>query len=179
MKKMFILAAGLFILSCNDQKEPKTGTETDAKEAGAKVELPVKMSYDGKATIGKTENIVTVMNFNTRFIDNNFENYGSLLADSVTFTLADGTNFNGVRDSAIAVIKAWRESMTAARQSYISAIAVDNKEKGDEWVLQWIDEAHDYKDGKKEHMILHEDYRLVSGKIREVFQYAQSIPEKK
>jgi hypothetical protein len=76
-------------------------------------------------------------------------------------------------------MKEWRSSMTDAKQSYISAVALDNKDKGHEWVFQWIDESHDYKDGKKEHWIYHEDYRLENGKIREAYQYAQAIPEKK
>ena len=44
---------------------------------------------------------------------------------------------------------------------------------------RWIDETHDYKDGKKEHFIYHEDYRLVNGKIRQAYQYAQAVPDKK
>ena len=45
--------------------------------------------------------------------------------------------------------------------------------------MQWIHEEHDYKAGKKEKQELHEDYRMINGKIREIFQYAQAIPEKK
>jgi hypothetical protein len=179
MKQIFILAAAIFIIAGCNQKESDTATKTDGKDTAATVVLPVKMSYEATPVIGKTENVVTVINFNTQFIAANFENFTSFLADSVTFTLADGSRFNGVRDSAIAVMKQWRGSMTDAKQSYISAIAVDNKDKGDQWVFQWIDEEHNYKDGKREHMILHEDYRLVSGKIREMFQYAQAIPAKK
>lgn len=178
MRNLLLIATGLFLFSCNNESktDSKTSEDTTATSKGS---LPAKMAYDGTATIGKTENIVTVMNFNLDFIAGKFDNYASYLADSVTYTMADGSHYSNVRDSAIAAIKAWRESMTDARQSYISAIAVDNKDKGDEWVIQWIDEAHDYKDGKKEHQILHEDYRLVNGKIRELFQYAQAIPEKK
>lgn len=178
MRKILLIATSLFVIACNNEKSTESKASEDTT-ATSKVTLPAKMSYDGSATIGKTENIATVMNFNLDFIAGKFDNYASYLADSVTYTLADGSKFNNVRDSAIAAIKGWRESMTDARQSYISAFAVDNKDKGDEWVMQWIDEAHDYKDGKKEHLILHEDYRLVNGKIREMFQYAQAIPEKK
>jgi hypothetical protein len=120
-----------------------------------------------------------VMNFNLDFIAGKMDNLGSYLADSVHMVFADGTDMNNVRDSIVAAIKAWRESMSSATQTYISAIAVDNKDMGHEWVMQWIDEAHVYKDGKKEHMIYHEDYRLENGKIRELFQYAQGVPEKK
>lgn len=48
-----------------------------------------------------------------------------------------------------------------------------------EWVFQWIDESHFYKNGKKEHVIYHEDYRLEKGKIRQVYQYSRPAPAKK
>lgn len=102
---------------------------------------------------------------------------GSMLADSVTFTMADGMAFNGTRDTAVAVVKNWRGSMTDAKQSYRAIVPPDNTTTKDEWVFQWIDEEHHYKDGKKEHNILHEDYRLVNGKIRQINQYAQAIPK--
>ncbi len=178
MKKNFFIATAIFLFACNNEKTSESKPADDTT-ASSKVSLPAKMTYEGTATIGKTENIATVMNFNLDFIAGKFDNYPSYLADSVTYTLADGSTFNNVKDSAIAAIKAWRESMSDAKQSYISAIAVDNKEKGHEWVIQWIDESHDYKEGKKEHMILHEDYRLENGKIRELYQYAQAIQEKK
>jgi len=178
MRKLLLIATALFAFACNNEQKADSKT-SEAPATVSKVSLPAKMTYDGTAAIGKAENIATVMNFNLDFIAGKFDNYASYLADSVTYTMADGSRFNNVRDSAIAAIKAWREAMSDARQSYISAIAVDNTGKGDEWVMQWIDEAHDYKDGKKEHLILHEDYRLVNGKIREMFQYSQAIPEKK
>ena len=149
MQKMFFIATCLFVVACNNEKMTDSGTAKDTTATG-KVSLPAEMSYEGSVSVGKTENIVTVMNFNLDFIAGKFDNYTSYFADSVTYTLADGSKFNSTRDSAIAAIKAWRESMTGARQSYFSAIAVDNKDKGDEWVMQWIHEEHDYKDGKKE-----------------------------
>jgi hypothetical protein len=183
MKKIFFIATGIFLFSCNNESTTadKMGEAkaTDATASEAKVTLPFKMDYDGTPAIGKTENIATVMNFNGDFIAGKLDNIGSYLADSVHVIFADGKELNTTRDSIVALMKSWRGSMTRAKQSYISAVALDNKDKGDEWVFQWIDESHDYKDGKKEHNILHEDYRLVNGKIREAFQYAQAVPGKK
>lgn len=175
---MFFIAAGIFMLGCNNEKA-KEDTKVEATDAATKVALPVKLSYDGTVSVGKSENIVAVMNFNADFIAGKLDNIGSYLADSVHLIFEDGTEMNTVRDTVVATIKAWRGSMTDARQSYINAIALDNKDKGHEWVLQWIDESHDYKDGKKEHRIYHEDYRLENGKIRELFQYARAVPAKK
>ena len=175
---MFFIAASAFLFSCNNE-QAKEDKKVETNDPETKVTLPAKMSYEGTASIGKSENIVTVMNFNSDFIAGKLDDIGSYLADSVHVVFEDGTDMNTVRDSVVATIKAWRGSMTSAKQSYISAIAVDNKDMGHEWVIQWIDESHDYKDGKKEHRIYHEDYRLENGKIREMFQYGQGVPEKK
>lgn len=177
MKKIFFLAASVCLFSCNnekpaEQKEVEKATETP-------VALPLKMNYEGTASIGNSANTVAVMNFNSDFIAGKLDNIGSYLADSVHAVFADGNEMNVNRDTMVAVIKAWRGSMTSAQQTYISAMAVDVKEKGHEWVFQWLDETHEYKDGKKDHQIFHEDYRMENGKIREVYQYAQAVPAKK
>ena len=161
----------------NDNKTPVQKDETGVQEN--KIALPYKMAYDGTPTIGKPENILTVMHFNGDFIAGKLSSIGAYLADSVHMVLDDGMDMNASRDSVAKLIKSFRNSMTGAKQSYISAVALYNKDKGHEWVFQWIDESHDYKDGKKDHKIFHEDYRMENGKIREMFQYAQGIPEKK
>ncbi len=185
MKKIFLIATTVCLFSCNSENSTATKNDdtkaVDSTASEAKVTLPFKMSYEGTPSIGKTENIATVMNFNGDFIAGKLDNIGSYLADSVHLVFEDGTEMNTVRDSVVAQIKEWRSSMTDAKQSYIAAVALnlDKKDKVDEWVFQWIDESHDYKDGKKEHHIYHEDYLLKNGKIREMYQYAQGVPEKK
>lgn len=179
MKKLFVFVAAAFMLSCNNEKTKEGVVPGDPATTGAKVTLPQKMVYEGTPAVGKTENIVVVMNFNTDFVAGKLDNIGSYLADSVHAVFGDGTEVNTTRDSMVAVIRAWRGSMDSAKQTYISAVALDNKDMNHEWVFQWIDEEHNYKDGKKEHLIYHEDYRLEKGKIREVFQYQQAVPAKK
>jgi len=178
MKQLFILAAGVFILSCNEKKEDEKKEGMGTETAAADIKLPLEVSYKGTPALGSWDNATTVMNFNTAFINGDKDKMGSLLADSVTFTMADGSGFNGIRDSALAVITNWRQSMTDAKQSYIAIVPLNNTTTKDEWVFQWIDEEHNYKDGKKDHAILHEDYRLVGGKIRQINQYAQAVPKK-
>jgi hypothetical protein len=93
MKKIFFMAAGVFLFSCNN--ESTTADKTDeAKVPETKVTLPFKMDYDGTPAIGKTENIVTVMNFNGDFIAGKMDNIGSYLADSVHVVFEDGKEIN-------------------------------------------------------------------------------------
>ncbi len=179
MKPTILLVAGIVFLGCNSKKGSETTKEVTTSDTTATVTLPQKMAYEGVAAVGKTENIVMVMNFNADFIAGRLDNVGSYFADSVHVVFADGNDVHTVRDTVVAMIKAWRGSMTSAEQSYIGAVAVDNKTLNHEWVFQWIDETHNYKDGKKEHVIYHEDYRLEGGKVREFFQYEQAVPAKK
>jgi hypothetical protein len=165
MKNLLLIAAAVFMFGCNNEKAGEEAKTPEAK-AESKVTLPLKMIYQATAGEGNPQNIVEVMNFNTDFVGGKVDNIGSYLADSVHVVFADGMEMNNVRDSVAAAIKAWRVSMDSAKQTYISAIAVNNKDNGDEWVMQWIDETHYYKGGKTEHVIYHEDYRMVKGKIR-------------
>ena len=180
MKKLFLIASAALIFGCNNEKAAEGEKAADAKPAdAAKVTLPQKMIYQATATEGNPQNIVEVMNFNADFIAGKVDNIGAYFADSIHVVFADGTDMNTVRDTAAGALKGWRASMDSAKQTYISAIAVNNKDNGDEWVMQWIDEIHYYKDGKKEHVVYHEDYRMVKGKIREIFQHEQKVKEKK
>ncbi len=180
MKKLFLIASAALVFGCNNEKAAEGEKAADAKPAdAAKVTLPQKMIYQATATAGNPQNIVEVMNFNADFIAGKVDNIGAYFADSVHVQFADGNEMNTVRDSVAAALKGWRASMDSAKQTYISAIAVNNSDNGDEWVMQWIDETHYYKDGKKEHVVYHEDYRMVKGKIREVFQHEQKVKEKK
>lgn len=184
MKNLFFFAFAIFLFSCNNG-ETKTADDSQSTDTAAtmssqmKPDLPYKFAYEGTAVIGNPENVKTVMDFNHDFATGNTDNIGSYFADSVRVVFADGSESTTMRDSAAAMIKGWRNTMSDIQLSYISAIAVNNQTTGDEWVFQWIDEADNYKDGKKVHHALHEDYRLVNGKIREMIQYSQAIPEKK
>ena len=178
MKIILLITTIVFLLNCNNESRT-LGTTHEAKTPESKVVLPFKLAYDGTPSIGKMRNVATVMKFNGDFIAGKVENIGSYFADSVHVIFASGREITTVRDTVVAQIKGYWGSISSARQSYIAAIAVDNKEKGDEWVFQWIDESHDFKDGKKDHRIYHQDYRLENGKIREMLEYAQEIPTKK
>ncbi|MEO6188818.1 MAG: hypothetical protein ABIO82_05135 [Ginsengibacter sp.] len=184
MKNLIFPAFALFLISCNNGETKtvevsKTVDTTETMAPPTKLDLPYKFSYEGTAVMGNPENVKIVMDFNHDFASGNTDNIGSYFADSVHVVFADGSGSATIRDSAAAMVKGWRNTMSDIQLSYISAMAVNNQTTGDEWVFQWIDEADNYKDGKKVHHALHEDYRLVNGKIREMIQYAQAIPVKK
>ena len=160
-----LLVAGL-LMGC-DQKNPEKATSTSEAIA-----LPFEVTYKGTPEIGSMKNVQTVMEWNKRFSQLNF-NVGDLLADTVTFHLADGFNLTAPRDSAIAFVRAYAADISKIDVIYTAAVPVNMVGQDHEWVFSWTTETYTSKDGKAEKAFFHEDYRLEAGKIREVFQYAR------
>lgn len=166
--KMSIVAC-LFLLLFTGCKE---NPEQKKSSTGKPVALPMKVSYPGTAEIGDMKNVQTVMEWNKRFSSMNFD-VADLLADTVTFHLSDGTDMTASRDSTIAFLSAYAAETSQIDIDYIAAYPVSVPEQNHEWVFSWTDETYTMKNGNIEHNYYHEDYRLVDGKIREVFQYAR------
>ena len=187
MKKLFFIVFVTFLFSCNNGENKTTDATNTTDTTGTaqvnspenKIDLTYKFSYDATPVVVGNQNTKIVMDFNKDFADGNTDNFRSYFADSIHVVFADGSEINNSRDSVAAMVAKWRKTIADIQLSYIAAMAVDNKANGDQWVFQWIDEADNYKDGKKVHHILHEDYRLVNGKIREAIQYSQAVPGKK
>ena len=179
MKKCMIPAALLLTLffACNDKPaDETTTTTTTTSTTDEKVVMPMEMSYSGKIEIGSNANMVKVMQWNKWMGEGNVDSAASLLADSVSIDLSDGTSFNTTADSIKKVLLGWRSAMKTIDIKYIAAMPINNIDKKHEWVLSWTDESYTYNDGKQEHLIIHEDYRMENGKIRQVLQYARKVP---
>ncbi|MEX2232144.1 MAG: nuclear transport factor 2 family protein [Cyclobacteriaceae bacterium] len=168
MAVLVLLLAGL-LTGC-DQKNPEKKTSDDESVA-----LPFEVTYKGTPEIGSMKNVQTVMEWNKRFSQLNF-NVGDLLADTVTFHLADGFEMTAPRDSAIAFVTAFAANISQIDVIYTAAVPVNMAGQGHEWVFSWTTETYTSKDSKGEKVFFHEDYRLEGGKIREVFQYARQPP---
>jgi len=137
--------------------------------------FPMELTYQGAPAIGDMANVQTVMEWNKRLSELNTD-LGDLLADTVTWHLYDGTEMTSSRDSTLSVIKGLITNMDSVNLIYTAVVPIDVTplDKGkDEWVVSWTNETYYLKNGKKEHHFIHEDYKLVGGLIREVFQYAR------
>ena len=166
-----IAPAALLLLLFTGCKEATTTTAADET-----VVLPMETSYKGKMEIGTSANVVTVMQWNKWLSERNLDSAFTTFADSVTIDMADGTRFDLPKDSIKNVMAGWLSTMKSINIKYIAAMPLNNTTNKDEWVLSWTDESYEYNDGKKEHVIIHEDYRMVNGKIRQVLQYARKLP---
>jgi hypothetical protein len=170
MKQLLIPAIIIAICSfgCKDKAMVKSSSETA---------LPMPLAYAGKPEIGSEENMINVMKWNKYLGNNQPDSAFALVADSLTVNLHDGSTMDGPKDSLKAGLMQMLSQMKSIVIDYIAAVPVNNTDKGDEWVLSWTDEQYFYKNGRREHNILHEDYRLVKGKIREINQYARMVKE--
>ena len=156
------------LISCS-QKATEEAPQTET------VTYPAELSYKGNPSIGDRNNVKTVMECNKRLTELNTD-IGEFLADSVTMYLADGMEINGPKDSVLVLISDFITSLSGLKIDYVAAMPVNNDDLHHEWVFTWTEETYTYKDGKVEKRELHEDYRMEGGKIREIFQYARSLP---
>jgi len=162
------------LLSCNSETAKEGNKE-------AEVAMPMEVAYKGKPAIGSDENTIKVMNWNKWLSSGKLDSAFTLLADSVTIRLKDGDEFNTTADSAKKTIQAYFSAISSANIQYVAVLPVDVKlsaDKTDQWVLSWTDESYLMKNGSRDHNIIHEDYRLVNGKIREINQYGRIVREK-
>jgi hypothetical protein len=165
MKKTALFVAGaLALFACAKKAEEAAPVES--------ITLPMEVTYKGTPAIGNMKNVQTVMEWNKRLGALNTE-LGDLLADTVSVHLSDGFEMTVPKDTLIVFLKDFVAGMTSVNIVYTAATPVDNTTTKDEWVFSWTDETYTHKDGKVEHTFIHEDYRMVEGKIREVFQYAR------
>jgi hypothetical protein len=171
MKTKIVLPALAFVAFCCQNKP----SETPAQSPAETVTIPVEYTYKGNATIGDMKNVAVVAECNKRLGEHNAD-IGEFVADSLHWVMADGTEVRMAHDSAVAFIKDFVENTTSIKVTFITQIPVNNTEQNHEWVLSWSDETYTFKDGKVEHGIFHEDYRMENGKIREIFQYKQQVP---
>lgn len=156
-----------------------TACEQKAEEKSApsaqSLTLPMKLTYPGTPEIGNMKNVQTVMEWNKRVSSLNLD-VAELLADSVTFHMADGFEMTATRDSAIAFVSKYAEEMAKIEIVYIAAVPVNVVEQEHQWVFSWTDESYTFKNGTVEQNFYHEDYRMEDGKIREIFQFARRKP---
>lgn len=133
-------------------------------------QLPMKVSYPGKVALGDMQNVITVMNWNKSLAEGNL-NVGDLLADSVTWYMSDGMFGSMTRDSVLAVIRSWRNSMKTVEVNFVTILPVKYVDQNQDWVLSWTEEKDTTLKDSVETYNLHEDYLMVNGKIRTVYQY--------
>lgn len=176
MTKYILPSVLMFAISISACKNGSV--EASDRDNTTDAKLPMPVAYQGKTSIGKNSNMVTVMNWNKYLVDGKYDSAFALLADSVTVNMASGEVFNTTRDSVKTILRGYLSTIKTISIQYVAAVPLDVKVSDDitdEWVLSWTDEDYVMKDDSRDHNIIHEDYLLKNGKIRQVNQYARKI----
>jgi ketosteroid isomerase-like protein len=174
MKKIIYLFAGIYFLaSCNNNEKTAENSATAATESAAPASNTDKAkpvySYPVKYTeweIGNSENIKTVLDFYTAWDHKDITKVAGLFADTVRLRIPTERNEILVANNVI------NEKLIANRGMYdstsnniLSAVSLHDRESNEDWVMittynKWVE-----KDGKRDSVLYHDDWRLKNGKI--------------
>ena len=152
------------------QKIPE-GTEIEATDGA-------EFTYSGSFEKGAESLKEAVLGWNNALASpTDLEAAAGFLADSLTLFTADGEYINASKDSIMNMVKQF-VSGAVVKVDFDAIIPVRITDKNEDWVLSWTEEWWTDKEGKEEHMWIHEDYLLEDGKIRMIRQYSQKDAEK-
>ena len=176
MKKMItcLLAVAALSTACKEEKkEEAKPTVTPA------VTLPYQIGYASDFEIGDSKYAQIVLAAWKDYDNNTLQNSLPVFADSVTMYFAEGSIISNKKDSAIAFVAKARGSMASATSSIDAVTVLKTKGKDDTWVCVWGKEVDIMKDGKKDSMLLNENWMFnKDGKVSVIRQYCSQIAKK-
>lgn len=179
MKKIFIAAIAVILYACNAEEKTTPGEETKAVTA-----TPVVISnmsgyeagYSKSFEMGEAKHAETVLALWKDFDNGNLEPSKGLFADSVSFLVSDGSIIAGTRDSAIASVQAWRNTLSSVKSSVDAILPVRSIDKNENWVSIWGKEISTDKKGKTDSVYLQESWRFnKDGKIDLMLQHMRVL----
>src|SRR6185295_12433728 len=179
-----LLFACLFILvSCNSNQPTQTESAKPASDSVAvqNINSPYEIQYSSKFVMGNPKYAEGVLTLWKDFDNGNLSAHKDFFADSVEVILGTGAHMHSTRDSVIAAIQKYRNSLTAAVDRVDAVMAVKSTDKNEDWVLIWGMETDTYKSGKIDSVDLQETWRInKDGKADFFMQYARpAAPPKK
>lgn len=183
MKKN-LLYAGLFILaSCNSNQpvQPEAAKPAPDSLAVQNINSPYDIKYSSKFVMGNPKYAEDVLTLWKDYDNGNLAAHKDFFADSVEVILGSGARIHSSRDSVIAAVQKYRNSLAAAVDRVDAVMAVRSTDKNQDWVLVWGMETDTYKNGKIDSVDLQETWRInKDGKADFFMQYARpAAPPKK
>lgn len=178
MKTIIYLLAGVCIFaSCSEKKEGDTSTATNtattataATETAAKVETAKPdYGYPVRYTeweIGNPENIRTVINLYHAWDLKDAGKVAGLFADTVRLRLpTEREEFVILNEKVNEKLGKNRSMYDSTTNNIISAVSLHDRESKEDWVMittynKWVE-----KNGKRDSLLYHDNWRLKDGKI--------------
>jgi len=174
----------IFILFVSVAYSACTGTTTASKESGAStatssgassVSFPYNPQFSSKFSIGKDSNSLTVLNSYKAWEAGDMTALGNTFGDSVYLNFSDGSEYALTHDSAIAMAKKFRDSLSSVKIDIAAWMPVHADDKNEDAVLAWYKETDTYKNGKVDSVYFHDINGIKDGKINFIETYSRKI----
>lgn len=172
MKSLLLPCLGILLFTaCNNK--PATTPSKDTATTTTAIDLPYPVNYSSDFEIADKKYVKSVLELWKDYQDNTLQNGLSKFADTVTFKTASGAVMKNSKDSVTAMVTAHRSKFTSVTHSIDVALALHAKGKDAIWVCVWGKEIDAMKDGKKDSVLLNENWMFdKNGKIAYIEQYA-------
>lgn len=89
----------------------------------------------------------------------------SYLADSTVFDWPNGVRVSTNKETVEAELRKWRNAYSSATNTPFSLISLHNKDRNQDWVIAWVWNKWETKDGKKDSMLVCDNWLLKNGKV--------------
>jgi hypothetical protein len=89
----------------------------------------------------------------------------SYLADSTVFDWPNGVRVSTNKETVEAELRKWRNTYSSTTNTPFSLISLHNKDLNQDWVIAWVWNKWETKDGKKDSMLVCDNWLLKNGKV--------------
>jgi len=177
MRKPLFLAFMAMLAACGSNPAVSTTDSTKMKKdsvvAIRPIQSPYSVLYSSSFVIDDPKNAETTLAIWKAYDNGNIAAVKDLFADTVEVDLAGGMMMRASRDSVIAGIQAYRNTMSAVVDEVNAVMAVKSTDKNEHWALVWGKEKDTHKNGKADSVYLQETWLFDdAGKAKLLYQFA-------
>jgi ketosteroid isomerase-like protein len=176
MKKIFVSASLLFLLSCQDEKKQ---TETPAPVTETKKTLP-EFAYPvamANWSMGDAANTKLVLDVYKAWEQKDSAVFAASFADSAVMDMPDARRISLTRGSAYVRLSKARSKYDSISNKIVAAYALHNDDQNTDWVMVMTYNKWIYKDGVKDSALYWDNWRLKDGKIVYLNSLEQAPPK--
>src|SRR5215813_2070131 len=171
---IFIIVVSVVYSACTGTTTPSNDSAA-TNESKSSLTFPYTPNYSSKISIGKDSNALLVLNSYKAWEAGDITALGNTFGDSVNMTFSDGTEFSGTHDSAMAMAKKFRDSLSSVKIEMDVWVPVHADDKNEDAVLTWYKETDIYKTGKVDSTYYHDINGVKDGKINFVSSMARKF----
>lgn len=151
-----------------------THVKTDSAVTMRPIQSPYPVLYSSSFAIDDPKNAESLLALWKAYDAGTLSSAKDLLADTVDVYMAGGMHMRASRDSTIAFVQRFRNTMSAVASEVNAVMAVKSTDKNEHWALIWGMEKDTHKNGKADSVQLQETWRFDdNGKANLLYQFVQ------